>query len=431
MNGAKGKRAVEWLKTALIAILTISALLLGWQTGLFDEFFRVIPLFANMAELVKGTAATGSGEPGGVPIKEAARPSTVIITDKDGGRFGVKYDTKLRNDVYDMTSRIVSEALSSASESAEINESEWRQALSGPGVYFEYFTPVRVSILSGWLGAKLPDSMGDTLLRRIFVAFGEEISRVYYYDESSGLFYAADTASFAGESQELEAYPPNGTLFAYETGIKAAENAPYTIILPDYPHQDVRAVSAGSTEEILDLVLSAIGHGNETYAPYESEGALVRVGTQFYIRADVYGRVAYRRTEMLPFDSGVRLPGENAMIEMARIIAADTIGSIGSNAEVFFETLEYGAGGTLSVYFAYYIAGGCIRLAEDGYAARITFTDGNVTDIELVFRNYSLSGETNKLYREKQALAAAGGEFMMCYYDTGAERLQPVWVHSS
>ena len=429
MNSIKGKRVAEWVKTVLIALLTASALLLGWQTRLFNDFFSAIPLFGGVAALGRGSVGTGATESGGAALIEAARPLIIVITNEEGDRYGVKYDTLARDIAYDRTSGILREALGFASEALEISEDEWRAALLRPGVYFEYATPVKLSVLDGWLDARIPGTIGEVSLRRVFVAFGGDKSRIYYQNNDNGLFFASDTASSSGKTQELEMYTANGAQFAFETGIGASENAPYILILPGNDYYDVQAAAAGSVEELLDKVFHAMGHSDETYTDYyESDGALVRVGTQFNISADARGRVKYRRTDIYPLNGAEQTLSEGEAIENARIVVADTIGSLESGAEVFFESLEYGGGNTWSVFFGYYIAGGRIHLYEDGYAARIIFTEGSITEIEVKLRSFTLGGEVTRLPSEKLVLAAAGGEFMLCYSDTGAEKLQPAWV---
>jgi hypothetical protein len=189
-------------------------------------------------------------------------------------------------------------------------------------------------------------------------------------------------------------------------------------------HPNVRATAAGTTVGLLDITLAAMGHGNETYTAFPgTDGAQVRVGTQFNISVDPRGRVL-----------ALQPPGqhqtldEGEMIELARAIAADTIGAMCGAAEVFFDSLEYGEGDSCTLFFAYYIAGGSVLLIEEGHAARIRFVSGTVTEIELNFRHYSLTEEQTRLLPEVQALAAAGGEFMLSYADTGAGLLHPYWA---
>jgi len=420
-------RKIEWLKTALIVLLTASALLLGWQTRIFNDIVTIIPFFGSVAELMWGSASTD--ESVSPQIREAARPISIVITGADGARFGVKHDTETRNAVYDRISSIVGEALGSASAPTEISEEEWRDALSGLGVYFEYMTAVRLSILNGWLGVRMPDSMPDMTIRRVAVAIGEDRSKIYFQNNESGKFFGADTSSAAGKAQELEIYSSNDVIFAFESGTAGSEYAPYLLIMHERTHPDVRAAAAGSTDEIMDITLRALGHGNETYMSFpEADGAITRVGTQFRIWADVNGRVIYRSSENLSQEDEQRVYSVGELIERARIIVADTIGSTSGNSEVFFESIEYGAGGSVSVYFTYYIAGGRVFLFEDGYAARVTLVSGMVMETELIFRNFTFTGDFTSLLPEIQSLAAAGGEFMLYYSDTGAERLHPSWV---
>lgn len=419
------KKAVEAGKTTLIVLLIVSALTLAWRTGLFNDFFKAAPFFGNVAEKMRG--ASGAAEVGSVSLKDAVRPLFIVITDEDGAHYGVKYDTDARNAVYSRTSSIFSDALGSASKPAEVSEEEWRAALSCPGVLFAYVMPVKLSVLDGWLRARMTESYDDISLRYICVAFSGGKSRIYFQDHESGLFYGADTAASAGKAQELGGYNANGALLAFETNIKAAGKAPYMLILPGSGHPDVHASAAGNAEELLDAVLAALGHSDESPAILpEIDGAIRCVGTQFAIEADAKGRVTYHRTDALPPAEERRTLNESDMIEIARVIAADTVGALCGDAEVFFESLEYDAG-YYSLYFNYYIAGGRIYLHEDVNAARVSFLSGMVIDVELNFRNFARTDEYTGLLPESQALAAADGEFMLCYSDTGAEWLQPFW----
>ena len=429
MDIVRKKRFIEWIKTAAIVLLALSALFLGRQTGVFSDVLDAVPLFGGVADLVRGASGTGTSGDGGGNIKEAARPTSIVITNSSGGRYGVKYDTGVRNSVYERTSSILGEAIGSASATLEISAAQWRAALSGAGLFFEYVTPVKLSVLCRWLGSDLPDAVADAALRYIFIAFGTDRSSLYYQNVESGACYMAETASSSRKAQDLDMYSPNGAVFAFETGIAAARAAPFMLILPGRERSDVRAAPAGNADELLDIVLYAMGHQNEIFTPYyDSSGVLIRVGAQFNIRADAFGRVLYLRTDALSQDSEGYIPDESETIEKARVIAADTIGGAAGGAEVFFESIEYGEGSSRTVYFGYYIAGGHIDLNEYSNAARISFTAGTLVEMELIFRNYTLIDEYTRLLPERQALAAAGGEFILCYSDSGAERLDPTWV---
>ena len=418
------KKIIEGAKTALIIMLTVSMIVLGGQTRLFSDVAASVPFFGNFTGLGR---AEPTAEPGETIVMEAARPLVIVITHEDGGRFGAKYDTDIRNEVYDWTSGIVGEALGSASAFEQICQYRWREALSAPGVFFEYFSPVRLSIINNWLGARLAYIDRDFLLRRIFVEFCDDSNRIYLQDIQSGNFYSANTASFARKAQELETLRPNGAQFAFEIGSAGASEAPYMLILPDAKHPIVVADSASSAEEILYIVRNAFGHGRETDRRYFDNDTLVSIGVNFNVRVQPCGTVLYRRTDRPPaIDDNI---SDSRIIEQARIAVSRTIARTAAGAEVFFEHLEFLDNDNSVVTFGYYIAGGRIRLIDDMPAARLLVSGGIVVEAEMKFRSFSVSGEQYAgLLPEVIILAAAGGEFILNFSDTGSELLTPMWV---
>ena len=424
---SKSRRAIELTKTVIILLLTVSAVLLAWRTGLFSDIFQAFPVIGDVAQLVRGTPGTPAYNAGAAVKEEAARPISIVITNEQGGRFGVRNDKAVRNAVYERASSIIGEALGSASTPVQISVEQWREALSGPGVFFEYITPVRLSVLDGWLGSRMPYSAEDAEIRRIFVSFGEERNRIYFQEHYSGLFFGADTASAAGKAQELAMYLPNGAMFAFETQLRGSENAPYMLIMPGVYYPDVRSASAGSREEMLESALVVFGHRNEVVPTYPSGDELVSAGTQFNIRVHPDGTVVYRRTDGFVAEAEMPELSLGEMIEKARAIVSASVGAKAGDAEVAFEAIEYSSG-VYSVYFGYYIAGGRVYLYGDRHAAVISFSSGTISEAELNFRNFTFTNTYTRLLPEKQALAAAGGEFILNHSDIGQEILAPSWV---
>jgi hypothetical protein len=72
-----------------------------------------------------------------------------------------------------------------------------------------------------------------------------------------------------------------------------------------------------------------------------------------------------------------------------------------------------------------------VRLVGGAPAAEVTVEGGEVTAMNLVFRQYSATEESVDLLPELQAFAAAGGEFELCYFDAGGEALSPEWAVSA
>jgi hypothetical protein len=137
--------------------------------------------------------------------------------------------------------------------------------------------------------------------------------------------------------------------------------------------------------------------------------------------------VLYRRTDRPQIDGAIF--SDSQVIERARIAVAETIVRTSAGAEVFFEYLEYADDDNRLVTFGYYIAGGRIRLIDDVPAARLLVSGGIVMEAELKFRSFSVSGEPcAELLPEIMILAAAGGEFVLNFSDTGAELITPTWI---
>ena len=201
------------------------------------------------------------------------------------------------------------------------------------------------------------------------------------------------------------------------------------LLMPEREHADARSVSPGSAEHLLALVLIALGFENESSTTYQSGETLVCFGTQFHIRVYPGGRVTYRHidTEGQQVDDQTVNLSNGELIEKARVIVADSIGKTCGSADAAFESFE-SEGNYASVYFGYHLAGGRVCLNEEVFAARVNFSFGAMTEVELNFRSYTFTGDFTRLLPEKQALAAAGGEFLLCYSSTGAEVLQPAFV---
>ena len=251
----------------------------------------------------------------------------------------------------------------------------------------------------------------------------------HYQNFENDEFYSAETALTALMAQDLEEFVPNGAVFAFETKVNGSENAPYMLITTVREHPKVEADSAGSPMELLDIILTALGHNRETFTTLpDGRGGLRCVGTHFNVGLDVYGNVTYRVTELGQSDEERPTLSSGDMIERSRIIVAEMFGVTGGNAEVFFEKFDIDADDRALVYFGYYIAGGKLHLRDNAYAARVRFVSGAITDMEFSFRNFTYSGEYTRLLPEIQTLAAAGGEFMLNYFDTGPELLVPEWV---
>ena len=147
---------------------------------------------------------------------EAAKPISIVVTNADGEHYGVKYDMDEISALYSKTVLIFSEALVSAPEAERVTETVWRDALLSCSVYFEYHAPVKLSVLDGWFGSEISGDWAEISVRRLCVVAGNENNSLYFMDEQSGDFYAAETEASGGVAEVSDSVGINSTLFAFE-----------------------------------------------------------------------------------------------------------------------------------------------------------------------------------------------------------------------
>ena len=191
MENNRKNRVIEWGKSGLILLLTLSALWLAAQT----------PLAAPLRGLLREEgrqAAPGQVQgdvqgSGALPMMMVA--NLPVETGMSGGaappegvRCGLLYDQGACQALFQRVAGPLMETLSSAGEPEPVGRSQWEQALTGRlGVYMDFQGQVPMSVLVGWL------SGGDVKLtatvRRMVLAVWEDGVDLYYRDEKSGGYY--------------------------------------------------------------------------------------------------------------------------------------------------------------------------------------------------------------------------------------------------
>ncbi|HHT16241.1 MAG TPA: hypothetical protein GXZ77_00770 [Papillibacter sp.] len=420
----KTKRASERMKNAVIVLLLISAVLHGWASRLFGNG-PARPVAALVALYDRLTASSG-GSAAAERFTEAAKPWTVLITNENGGRYAVRYDTRERDTLYGRTSGLFGEAIGSAGAPVKIAKERWRTALEDAGIYYEYALPIKLFVLSGWFGARVEGDWGSLPVRRIAVVSRGDAGAVLFQDAVTGDLYEAKTAMISGLESVISLYDDNGAAFAFQRGLRAQDET--SLILEGaYQHPLVEASSPLENEDNLVSVLNTLGVSEHLKFSYiDRDGARVYVEQSATISVSPGGLVRYRVDERtVPIDTQ---PDEATAIEMARDMAAKTVGLYSGEAEVTFSGARAVSYGVWEVEFVYAIAGGRIDSSLGYPAARITVTGAEMTEMELYFRTYHTGGGSVELLPEAQAVAAAGGMCRLVYVDNGGAMLEPAWM---
>lgn len=423
---SKRNRKLEWLKNILIILLLVSALLLGWSSRILGNgAVRFVPALSDLySRLTAG--ANGGGSSSDKPA-EASRPIAILITNGQGAHFGAKYDTKDLSDIYGRTGSLFGEALSLPGEPAETDEADWRAALKSAGVYYEYLSPIKLSVLCAWFGAQADGSWGNMTARRMCFTDGTEGGRLYFQDAGTGLFYKAETEQLDSMEGLADSYGTNSAVFAFEvSGVELKD--PYMLLMTDAVlHPELEAVNPLSNDSVRSQALAGLGV-SEHLKPYTDEdGTLVYVESDATVSLTVNGTIVFRKSDKA---AGSSAADEGKAVETAYRAVSGTIAKYcGADTSVVLDSVLLQNDGTWAARFVYMIAGGQVFLGQDGFAAQV-IVGSEITEMELRFRSYStVTGTEVPLLPEIQAAAAAaGGDFILSYTDEWSTVLDPLWA---
>lgn len=433
-------RGLERLKTLLIVLLSISAVYL---TGLALVQNRVASgsqgVLSGLISLFHPQSSVETSDPGNTgQFTAAARPVRIAVCD-GVNRYALQYNTAQTDKLYDSVGILLGEALSSAAPPTAITESVWQTALSSPGVWFDFLGNIPLETLSAWTGEGGINTALTGSARRIAVALADDGVRLYYHNETDGLYYTCKTAvTYQGHMDELiSGYGGNGVPFAFELGEDSGYEGldPYVLISASPPTPAIYRASnplASLDDTLISDLQQALSFQTSYYAI--PNGIRIREG-QETLEISNTGTVSYTTAE----GTGSRylVGGESGnhtteVVETTRRMAADTVGRYCGAARLYLmEVAETDAG--LEVRYGYSLNGTEVSLAG-GPAACFTIQDGQVTAFTLRFRRYEDSGQTSLVLGERMAAAALealdpeGRELVLCYSDSGGDTVQAGWV---
>lgn len=434
-------RGLERLKTLLIVLLSLSAIYL---TGLALVQNRAASgssgILSGLIALFHPQSTAETSDPGSSgQLTAAARPVRIAVCD-GVNRYAVQYNTAQTDKLYDSVGILLGEALSSADSPSRTTELAWQAALRAPGVWFDFLGDIPLETLSAWTGEGGINTALTGSARRIAVAQADDGVRLYYHNESDGLYYTCKTAvTYEGHMDELIAgYGGNGVPFAFELGTDSGYGSldPYVLISSSTPAPGIYRVSNPLTsldETLVGSLQQALSFQTSYYAI--PNGIRIREG-QETLEISSTGAVSYTTAEGT--DSRYPVGGESgsdltAVVETTRRMAADTVGRYCGAARIYLMDVTQTDTG-LEVRYGYSLNGAEVSLSGGESAALFTIQDGQITSFTLRFRRYEDSGQTSLVLGERMAAAALevlepeDRELVLCYSDSGGDTVQAGWV---
>lgn len=414
-------------KSLLILLLTLSALALARQ------------VFQN-----SGTAPMEllSGTPGPSPSAlellgrvGVARPVRMAVTNANG-RYGVQYDDGGVDALFDALGGLLGEALGSAQTPVRTTRLAWEEALHQRGIYYEFPGAVPLSLAAAWLSGGESSLSLTAEASRLLLAESEsgDSVRLYYVDAADGSYYTCQTVVLFLDLPDN--YAPNGAMFAFEQPERYGGLAPDTLILSSPPappiYQAGDSLNLGE-DALRDALLQSLEFFPQSNAVYPTADAWsVRDGGDT-LRLTSSGTVVYHAGGNEPRYPIPQNASRAELVERTGQLVWNAVAPHCGAARVYLSGITQSRD-TYTLTYSYTLSGAEVQLGREGWCARFTIRNGQITEYTLRLRRYSLSGESTVLLPEYQAMAAmqamqADGRLLfLCYYDGGSGRVAPSWI---
>ncbi len=415
----------DWGRRALIILLFASALLLLRRTGYYNGIQNRLERSRSIRP-----ERTGAAESELPRSADAMMPLALMVCGAEGGgRYGTAYRAEETAAVFRRFSVDLGEALGSAGAPAECAEDGLRACLDRCSVAMEFFCPIPLSLLSGWLGVEMNSAAADHAASLLCLSASESEALLCYRTED-GVCYACTTAVSAdGFRSRAAEYTPNGAVYDWENESLGLEA--YTLLLEEPP--DVAVVRSAvplPREEETDAMLTAMGMNSFVTSSYtEADGTVVYVSDETTMRVSPNGTLLYRRTGGVNAGAG---PSADitAAVSRAWSAAEQCVGNHAGDGELRFAGAEFDAAQqSYTVRLEYCVDGVPVRLA-DGPAAELVVSEGKVIQARLQLRQFTRTGARTELLPCLQAAAIAAREHgrpELVYMDAG-EATACMWV---
>ena len=434
MTPAADRRAVRTgrLQNLAIVLLTLLLVFLAANLPLFGPLSDRSLLELARERRLGETDFSDAGEAG---APRPAFPVRMVYTN-DFARLGADGLTTA-SDEFERAGTYLGEAIGSANGQTPISESDFLSALSGEGLYFDFFSDVPACLLPGLLGVEMPGG-GTANLRRALLTPAGSGDAVLFLQNGNGQRYRFSTAvSSPALLDFIASQSGNSAEFAFQLGEGYDRLSPYTLVLSDpAPRPALNAANILPAGE--EALLRRAGFNAHTESRFvESSGtAIVReASSALYLRPD--GTVDYQGGDAAPgslyyvpaVSAGAPTAVEAAAAaqSLAETLSQELLG----DASLYLSGIR-GEDGGFEISFDLMASGTPIRFSDGSHAVVVTIEGQRITAFSFKGRRYTFSEEAPLLLPFAQAAAVAGAwdgaELAIAYVDAGGEAVPPVWI---
>ena len=420
MNEPLRRSRKNRVQNVLIVLLSLSAAALFFRT-------QALPRAAgSSAGFLSGASAAQETD---VPsaLTGIAAPVRLAVIGAYGRYGSVRLTTA--DEAFAQPGSLLRMALGSAGGAEGCSEEDFRSALSGTSLYYDFTSVLPLSVLGGFVGAETSAAVSA---RRLLLA--EDGGNAVLYLSDGTQYRRCSTAVSSAELEAaVSAYQLGNAAFAYELNTQTALDR-YSLLLtgelPDFP---VLSASPVSGADAQSAQLTALGFNPHTNSRYTDGGTEVVMDGERTVRLEPDGEVIYRDGSSEPavhIVGGQNPTAPEAVLGAWQLLCAAADGRTGDAALYLRSATADGDSWTLT--FDYQSDGTPILRGNGGVAAQVTLRGTGVTSLSLWARSYTAGKDASLLLPLTQALAVAeaegGADLKICYTDSGADAVSAGWV---
>ena len=412
----------EYIKSAVIVLLVIAALLLLYLTGYYSVAVEKVGMIIGASDKQESDILSGYESEGFGP----AKPLMVSVSTEYGNRYSSVYSEQVQED-YSRFSAFLAEALGTAGEAEKRNEAEWIRAVENESVYIRYFSPVSISYLANSVGTEYAGENHSFLADEFCLSF--ENDRVCLYYRNREEIYHCQSAVSQNVLHEIIAeFSSDGSHFSYASARTRGIEKSIIIEkeLSEVPEIKGSGVGISRISEQLMLKLEINELTANSYV--EANGVNVYVDEKCVLRISASGSVdcEFSGDSFAAEDESI-----DSLIDLCWPISAATLGTNCGSAELYMSGVSVDEEGNSTVCFDYCV-GGIPVLGSRGHAAKFVFSGSALQKLEMNFRSYSHTGITCDVLPMFQAAAIASSKrcetLSLVYYDL-TDNTECIWVN--
>lgn len=416
----KHRHRRDFIQNVAITVLAVSAVLLFARTQMYSlRQDGVLSVLSGSAQ-PDGTAVAVENVPLSAPVR--------IAVTGPYGRYGsvtavIGGDETLRG--------LLREVLGSTGTFTACPQADFLQSLENTSVYFDFLSPLPLSILAEICGTTGPDSPSA---RCLVVSGGDDPVSLFLWDGGDTYLRCSTAVSLKSLEQTVGQYELGNAVFAMdlaESDPNAGELAPCSLFLNETPQ--LPSLSSETPAYDDSLLLAALGFNPNTKNRYTDNGTEVisESGRSLRLRPD--GNITYQSGG----DGTLTIEAAGERPTMAE--AAAGVGSLLNDLlapttgdETLYLTGIRQSGSLTTLTFGYQVGGVPIRFSDDQNAAEVTLNGTAVSALSLRIRRYAKTESAALLLPLRQALAIAdrypAAELTIGYADYGGTTTEASWL---